>query len=92
MEGSVTGGWHVDKRISIGHIGTTLTVLLALIAWSLRIEGQVDRNDLRIANNEKAIVELRVAAQTQYSEIIRRLERLDEKSTAHMEQHLRNGE
>lgn len=37
----MTGGWRIDRRVSAGHIVTTLVVALSAIAWMMRLEGAV---------------------------------------------------
>lgn len=79
-------GWHIDKRISVGHLITTLTVTVAVIAWSFRMEGRINLNEVKIQNNEQAIKNLRVDGLSQNAEIIRRLEVMDEKLDRRLEQ------
>ena len=74
------GGWHLDKRISVGHLLTTGSIIFGLVVWSLNIEGKVHYNELRIDTNADSISRLDQKVSTQYTEIIRRLERLDENS------------
>jgi hypothetical protein len=82
------GGWHLDKKISIGHLVTTGTVAVAMIAWMLRLENQVSVHDVRIDLAEKTMASARIEEAThhaqlkaeqaaQYAELIRRLERID---------------
>lgn len=69
----------MDKRISIGHLITTGTVAVALISWMLQLENRVSVQDVKIDQVEKNIDASRVERSVQYSEIIRRLERIDQK-------------
>lgn len=82
-------GWHVDKRVSVGHIITTITVAAAVLIFGLRLEGRVAVNETQIANNMAAIHQSRLMAtaqytearqetQTHYAEVIRRLERISD--------------
>lgn len=80
-------GFKLDKRISVGHILTTVTVAIALFTWAAKLETRIDRNELRIANAEQAVAELRINNASQYTEIIRRLERLDTNAQKHLELH-----
>jgi hypothetical protein len=86
-----SGGWHLDKRVSFGHLITTMTVVCAVIFWSSRIESRIERNELRIAQAEMGLQELRVLGGAQYQEIIRRLERIEMNSSAHLELHAKAG-
>lgn len=44
-------GWHVDKRVSIGHIITTLTVAVSIVVWMMSLENRVGINTQAIENN-----------------------------------------
>lgn len=44
------GHWHLDKRISWGHIATTLSMCLAAILWFVTLQGRIDQNALNIDN------------------------------------------
>ncbi|MPY69207.1 MAG: hypothetical protein GEU92_03875 [Alphaproteobacteria bacterium] len=41
--------WHLDRRVSVGHIVTTVVVATSAIVWMLRLES-------RVLLNEQAIV------------------------------------
>lgn len=79
--------WHLEKRVSVGHLVTTAAVIFSVIAWSVQIQGKIDRNDLRISKMEEAVRDLRTSGGAQYTEIIRRLERIDGKMDAHLQDH-----
>lgn len=38
------GKWHLDKRFSIGHIVTTLTVIIAAVSWGIGLEQAILSN------------------------------------------------
>jgi hypothetical protein len=82
------GGWHLDKKISIGHLITTGTVAVAMIAWMLQLENRVSVHEVRIGMAEKTMAnarteeaahhaQLKLEQSAQYAELIRRLERID---------------
>ncbi len=71
--------WHLDKRISVGHLITTLTVVVSVVIWSLQLQAKITVVEVRIEGNEQSIADVRSEVKSQYTEIIRRLERLDEK-------------
>jgi hypothetical protein len=54
---SQLSGWHVDKRVSIGHIVTTLVVAVSAVMWMSRIENKVDLNAQMIAVHSQQIRE-----------------------------------
>ena len=72
-------GWTVERKVSIGNIITMTAVLLAAAAAAFRLEGRVDINESRIDVNKSAIVRVEAESMTQYTEIIRRLERISDK-------------
>lgn len=41
---SAMEGWHVDKRVSVGHIVTTLVVAVSLVVWMGRVESRTELN------------------------------------------------
>ena len=75
--------WHLDKRISISHIVTTLTVAVAIVIWLMRLESAVSINSSGIVNNTFQIQRVEQAQSAQYSEILRRLERIDDRLNRH---------
>jgi len=72
-----TGGWHLDRRISIGHLITTGTVAVAMVAWMLQLENRVAVHDVKIDQVEKNQTAAKAEVAAQYAELIRRLERID---------------
>lgn len=96
MANGNNGHWHLDKRISVGHIVTTVVVVATFAVWLMSIEGRVKLNEKELLDirKEDAAMELRLQAQAarldaridaQYAEIIRRLERLDHQLQRHAE-------
>lgn len=71
--------WHLDKRVSLTHIITTVSVIFAVLVWSLQLQGSIDTNSVFIQKNAEDISELKEQITAQYAEIIRRLERLDDR-------------
>jgi len=33
--------WHLDRRVSVGHLVTTLTFLVAMVLWGARLETRI---------------------------------------------------
>jgi Tfp pilus assembly protein PilO len=94
MANGNNGHWHLDKRISVGHIVTTVVVVATFAVWLMSIDGRVTVNERELADirKEDTAMEQRLQAQTarldarldaQYAEIIRRLERLDQQLQRH---------
>lgn len=42
MAEGVKSGWKFDPTVTLGHLVTTLTVVVAGLVWGLRLEGRVD--------------------------------------------------
>ena len=85
MDEHITGGgfkidgWHLDKRISVGHLITTITIIISFVAWMMSMEKQmVEVRQLAISNSQR-IDAMRNEDDMHYAEIIRRLERLDDR-------------
>ena len=75
-------GWHLDKRVSVGHIVSTVAVTAAVVFWMFRLEGRVAVNEVNISNLAAVVAASRTERQSQYTEIIRRLERIDDRLIA----------
>lgn len=90
------GGWQIDKRISYGHLLTTLTVLISVFIWSMRLETRVLLSEQMIISSEKrheqttAIFEKRMAfmetaIEEHQKELLRKIEKVDERMASHIE-------
>lgn len=71
--------WAADKRVSIGHIVTTLALIGSMIMGLANLYGRLAVTENNVNHNAKAIRDIRADQAAQYAEIIRRLERLDSK-------------
>ena len=83
MDEELNKKWHLDKRVSVGHLITTLAMVGAAALWMLRIEGRIDLVDLRDLQTERRIEQIEVSRQSSDAEIIRRLERIQDTLAAH---------
>ena len=72
-------GWHVDKRLSIGHIITTLTVAVAVIAWMQNLESRVELNKQAITFNAQAIDKNNEDVRQSLLQLIVMVQRLEDK-------------
>lgn len=75
--------WHLDKRVSIGHLITTLAMVSAAALWMLRLEGRMDVVDLRDFQTDRRIEQIEASRQSRDAEIIRRLERIQDTLAEH---------
>ncbi len=85
--------WHMDKRISYAHIVSTILLLIAVVASAATftsrvavLESETSHNADAIRDaaklNAQAIRDVRTDQSNQYAELVRRLERLDNKWSA----------
>lgn len=95
MEQQPNNRWHLDKRVSVGHLITTLAMVAAVSMWLLRLEGRIDLVDQRDAQISARIEMLDADRKIRDDEIIRKLERIEDKLDAHEIRHTvqaQNGE
>lgn len=69
--------WHLDKRISLGHLGTTFVVVITFMLWAMSLDTDIKLNTNQIGFNSVTINRVDSTVSAQYAEIIRRLENLD---------------
>ena len=77
------GKWHLDKRVSVGHLITTLAMVGAAALWMLRLEGRIDLVDLRDIQMAARIEQIDVARTVRDNEILRRLETIQNTLAEH---------
>lgn len=95
-------GWHLDKRIGVAHILTTVSLLIGLgsVMWAL--ETRVTQVEQRVLTHETVVdVELKAikardrelmeANNRHYLEILRRLERIEDGVDRHIESTAKHG-
>lgn len=73
------GGWHLDKKVSIGHIVTTAVVVIGVVIYAVRQEGRIDGTEQEISFNKERIEKLDRDYRQGMSEIKGLLERIDNK-------------
>jgi TolA-binding protein len=47
--------WHLDKRVNIGHIVTTLALAVGLFAWAGAVERKVAVLEAQVAANKEQV-------------------------------------
>lgn len=74
-----TQGWHLDRRISIGHLVTTVTLLVAMTLWAGRMDTRISL--LEVSLTRQVSVDRRQDESTQRlrEEIREELRALNEK-------------
>lgn len=81
--------WHLDRRISLGHLVTTVTVLVAMVLWGAHLETRLVVVEDTLGR--QAAVDGRQDAETERmrQEIREELRRLNEKLDRYFEHRLR---
>jgi len=51
--------WHLDKRLNVGHILTTLTIVIAFFLWANTIDRRITTVEVRQATNLATSVEIK---------------------------------
>jgi hypothetical protein len=75
--------WHLDKRVSVGHLITTAAMVAAAALWLLRLEGRIDLVDQRDEQMIQRIEQIDHSRVQRDNEIIRRLERIQDTLAEH---------
>lgn len=70
-------GWHVDKRVSIGHIVTTTAVAVGVVMWLSNIDKRVELNTLALNNNSARIERAENRQNEQFGKILQRLDSIE---------------
>jgi len=70
------GGWHLDRRVSVGHIVTTLAVSAAAMVWMMRLESGVLLNDRAILAQRERLDWVERAIKEDQAEIKQTLRRI----------------
>ncbi len=82
--------WHLDKRVSVGHLITTLAMVAAVSMWLLRLEGRIDLVDERDTQLNLRIERIDKDRKARDDEIIRRLENIQYTLMDHERSHENN--
>jgi len=72
-------GWHLDKRVSVGHIVTTAIVAVSLVFWMSRIESRTIQNAVEIAATQSRLDRIETRNQSALDDIRRALGRIEAK-------------
>lgn len=72
-------GWHLDRRISIGHLVTTATLLVAMVLWAGRMDTRISLLEMSLTRQVTVDRRQDEAAQLLREEIREELRALNEK-------------
>jgi hypothetical protein len=73
------GGWHLDKRVSVGHIVTTAIVMVSMVAYAIKQEARIDNTIQQIEFNKERIGKLERDYRRDIEDIKALLARIDSK-------------
>ena len=86
--GSLMEGWHLSKSVSITHILTTLTAVIAVLLFMTDIDKRVEVNSVKIsqvtANDQVIKTEVRNLGET----IVNKLDAMETRQYEHLQQHM----
>jgi hypothetical protein len=71
--------WHLDRRVSVGHIVTTILVAVSAAVWMMRLESHILAQSARIDWIEQAVKEDQVEIKSTLRRIWDTLRRVEEK-------------
>ena len=81
----MTGNWHIEKSVSIGHILTTISLLVALAGFVMTTNTKISLNEERInAISQRVERETLRTAQDQ-QQIRQSLQRIEDKLDRYIE-------
>jgi len=75
----IDGRWHLDRRVSVGHIVTTLAVAVGVVLWMQRLEAGTMLNAQAAALQSVRIDRLEDRNERQFREIKESLARIEQK-------------
>ena len=75
----IGGRWHLDRRVSVGHIVTTLAVAVGVVLWMQRLEAGTMLNAQAAALQSVRIDRLEDRNERQFREIKESLARIEQK-------------
>jgi hypothetical protein len=74
--------WSVRKEVSWGQIITILMVAAGAMLFTVRLESKIEINAENIEHNRTDMIDHKAENNSQYAEIIRRLERISDQINA----------
>ena len=54
-------GWHLDKRVSVGHLATTLVVVATFVVWLMSMNGEIQLVKNEVIRNKSDVADIRFA-------------------------------
>lgn len=75
----INGRWYLDRRVSVGHIVTTLVVAVGVVLWLQRLETSTVLNAQSLAHQSVRVDRLDDRTERQFRDIKAALTRIEEK-------------
>jgi len=72
-----TAGWHLDKRVSISHLITTISIAGAVLVAFFSLEGRVTVTEVRVEAMQTGTLVLRADMKSGFDAVIRKLESIE---------------
>lgn len=81
--------WQLDRRISVGHLITTITFVVAMVMWGARLETRIALHDETLSR--QPVTDSRQDMETHRirKEILEELHRINSKLDRYFELHLK---
>lgn len=71
--------WHLDKRLNVGHLMTTLSVAGGMIMWAMTMENRIAEHEIKIANNAKEIEHAEQRASKSFERVYNLVSKINDK-------------
>lgn len=78
-------GFHLEKSVSVGHLLTTITLIIAALAWTSTVDKKLAIHDTQILNLEESDRLQRMEAQNSRAEILRQYQDISQKLDRYIE-------
>lgn len=68
--------WHLDKRLNVGHILTTITIAVGVFVWASKMDSRITVLEVQQQNTAQTGIEIK----SQLQELNRKLDRIIERN------------
>lgn len=71
--------WHLDKRLNVGHLITTLSLAGAMVVWAMTIETRVAEHSIQIGSIASQIERVESRNDKNMSQLTTAINRINDK-------------
>jgi len=71
--------WHLDKRISVGHLFTTVAAVSVMVSWAINMESRITEHDVKIANNSEKVERVEERANKSFERVYELVSKVNDK-------------